>query len=416
MNGVRWCIRNNINFQESGALVALRYVADHRETFLENYAAKAERMIQRGRTSAPFAFVIPRKQRHAAEAADMVNLFRAHGAEIHVATSDFTLESRASTPPKAADTATTGAATASSTNPAQRASTPTTVHAGDWIVRLDQPYAATVRTLLAIQKFKADDPPPYDDTGWTLDALRHVETIKVSDSTILTRPMQLLSEDARVTGTVSGSGPTLLVKNVGDWRSAALPWKLGGSRVSVATAAFTADGARFPAGTFIIENSSSKSRDAIAALGIDAVATGNPVSVGKRVIALPGDRVELPVCAGDKQFTLVAVPDRQAGIYPTNDGRLAAWLVHRSPDPTLPADPADDREEDDDAGDEVPEERASDRVPREPEEVGDYPLERAEGVVDRGEGDEVARARGFGLGHLDDADRGPRTPSDPTLA
>ena len=41
-----------------------------------------------------------------------------------------------------------------------------------------------------------------------------------------------------------------------------------------------------------------------------------------------------------QQFVLVAAPDRQAGIYPTNDGRLAAWLVHRSPDPTLPADPA----------------------------------------------------------------------------
>ena len=40
------------------------------------------------------------------------------------------------------------------------------------------------------------------------------------------------------------------------------------------------------------------------------------------------------------QFMLVAVPDRQAGIYPTNDGRLAVWLVHRSPDPALPADPA----------------------------------------------------------------------------
>ena len=40
-----------------------------------------------------------------------------------------------------------------------------------------------------------------------------------------------------------------------------------------------------------------------------------------------------------EQFMLVAAPGRQAGIYPTNDGRLAAWLVHRSPDPTIPADP-----------------------------------------------------------------------------
>src|SRR6185369_17055510 len=105
VNGVRWCIRNNINFQESGALVALRYVADHRETFLTNYVAKAERMIDRGRMSVPYAFVIPRNQRHAAEAADMVNLFRAQGAEVHVATADFTLQAKAAASAKAADSA-----------------------------------------------------------------------------------------------------------------------------------------------------------------------------------------------------------------------------------------------------------------------------------------------------------------------
>jgi len=271
VNGVRWCIRNNINFQESGALVALRYVADHRETFLSNYVAKAERMIDRGRLTAPYAFVIPRNQRHAAEAADMINLFRAHGTEISVATSDFTLQGRAP-PSRSSDT------TATKSTPA------VTVHTGDWIVRLDQPYSASVRTLLAIQKFKADDPPPYDDTGWTLDALRHVETIKVSDSTVLTKPMQLLSGDASVKGAVTGNGNTLLVKHVGDWRSAALPWKVG--KVSVADAAFTADGARYPAGTFIIENSSS-ARDAVSALGLNAASTGNAVTVGKHTVSVP---------------------------------------------------------------------------------------------------------------------------------
>src|SRR5206468_10952768 len=33
----------------------------------------------------------PRDQRHAAEASDLVNLFRAQGTEVNVATSDFTL-------------------------------------------------------------------------------------------------------------------------------------------------------------------------------------------------------------------------------------------------------------------------------------------------------------------------------------
>jgi len=284
VNGVRWCIRNNINFQESGALVALRYVADHRETFLTNYVAKAERMIDRGRTSVPYAFVIPRNQRHAAEAADMVNLFRAQGAEVHVATADFTLQTKAAASAKAADSAAPAppAATTSA-----KAPVPVTVHTGDWIVRLDQPYSATVRTLLAVQKFKADDPPPYDDTGWTLDALRHVETIKATDSTILTRPMQLLAADATVRGSSTGSGNTLIVKHVGDWRSAALPWKVGSGRASIADAAFTADGVRYPAGSFILENPSSQARDAIAALGLNAVASGSAISVGKHTVNVP---------------------------------------------------------------------------------------------------------------------------------
>ncbi len=258
VNNVKWCIRSNINYQESGALIALRYVADHKETFLQNYVAKAERMIERGRTTPPYAFVIPKVQRHAAEAADLVNLFRAQGSEIQVATSDFALAGK----------------------PASN------VKAGDWIVRLDQPYSASVRTLLAIQKFKADDPPPYDDTGWTLDELRHVETIKVTDSTIFAKPMQLMAGPASVRGTVAATG-MLLIKHLGDWRSAALPWKVGGAKVSIADASFTSGGASYPAGTYVIENASSATRDAIAGLGLNATSAGIPVKVAMHAIAAP---------------------------------------------------------------------------------------------------------------------------------
>ncbi|MEO7501717.1 MAG: M14 family zinc carboxypeptidase [Gemmatimonadaceae bacterium] len=296
VNGVRWCIRNNINFQQSGSLIALRYVADHRETFLTNYLAKAERMIARGLTSAPYAFVIPRNQRHAAEAADMVNLFRAHGTEVHVATADIALKAppekkpagdSAAGPAGVADTM--APATDTTKRPARTPAraTPVMVRTGDWIVRLDQPYSATVRTLLAIQKFKADDPPPYDDTGWTLDALRHVETIKVADSTILTRPMQLLTQDATIAGSTVGNGSTLIVKHLGDWRSAVLPWRLRGARASAAEAPFTVGGVPYPAGTFIVENASSQSRDVVTGLGLSGVAVSSAPSVKKHTITVP---------------------------------------------------------------------------------------------------------------------------------
>jgi hypothetical protein len=279
VNGLKWCIRSNINYQQSGALIALKYVADHRETFLENFVAKGERMIDRGRTSAPYAFVIPRNQRHAAEAADLVNLFRAQGTEVSVATSDFSLKA------KAAPTRRSGADSATTTKPAVDSAVQ--VHNGDWIVRLDQPYAATARTLLAIQRFKADDPPPYDDTGWTLDELRHVQTLKITDSTILTKPMQLLTTDARVEGTVAdGSGP-LLVRHLGDWRSAVLPWKVAPVGVSVAEESFTLRGIKYPAGTYIINKPSDATRNAIKSLGLTGVAAGGAVSARQHSIRVP---------------------------------------------------------------------------------------------------------------------------------
>ncbi|MFL5500826.1 MAG: M14 family zinc carboxypeptidase [Gemmatimonadaceae bacterium] len=281
VNGLKWCIRSNINYQESGALVALKYVADHRETFLENFVAKGERMIDRGRTSAPYAFVIPRGQRHAAEAADIVNLFRAQGAEVHVATSDFSMRGAAPTARRSSsDSTARSGSRADSTVQLQ-------VHSGDWIVRLDQPYAAMPRTLLAIQRFKADDPPPYDDTGWTLDELRHVQTLKIADSTILSKPMQLLTTDAKVEGTIpDGSGP-FLVRHLGDWRSAVLPWKIAPASVSVAEETFTVRGEKYPAGTYVISNLNDASRNAIKSLGLNVVAVGGSLSARQHSIHVP---------------------------------------------------------------------------------------------------------------------------------
>jgi hypothetical protein len=122
-----------------------------------------------------------------------------------------------------------------------------TVRAGDWIVRMDQPYTQMIRTMLAVQRYKPDDPSPYDDTGWTLDELRHVETYTISDSAILSKPMRPLTADATVAGRVVGTGATLLVRHIGDWRSAVFPWKAGG-RVTVADTAFSVGDAKYPAG------------------------------------------------------------------------------------------------------------------------------------------------------------------------
>ncbi|MDQ4080836.1 MAG: hypothetical protein M3125_08775, partial [Gemmatimonadota bacterium] len=210
------------------------------------------------------------------EAADLVNLFRAHGTEVHVATSDFTTGAAADTTKK------------DSTAAKPKAPARVNVKAGDWIVRLDQPYTQTVRTLLAIQKYKADDPSPYDDTGWTLDELRHVVTHKVADSAILAKPMQMLTADAKVEGSISGAGNVILVEHLGDWRSAVLPWKVGNARVSAAEMAFDAAGRSWPAGTFIVTDArGGRGRAAVRELGLTGVAVGSAPAVRAHEVRPP---------------------------------------------------------------------------------------------------------------------------------
>lgn len=354
VSGVKWCFRNNINYQQSGVLFGMKYVADHKETFLDNFVAKAERLIKRGRGEAPYAYVIPHDQKRAQQAADLVNYFRMQGAEVQVASQEFTTHVEpqimgrqgsallaqntarvraggistgvlastgrggrgAGDPTVAQAGGVTGAVVAagggrggrggrggggrggagrgtatdsSGATPAAAADPigkPATVHAGDWIIRMDQPYTQTVRTILAYQHFKpADDPSPYDDIGWTLDELYNVQTLKVVDSTVLSKPMKLATADAKVAGVVNGSGKLLLVPHLGDWRSAVLPWKLKGAKVSVADSSFSAKGQTFAAGTFIVEGGNVQST--ITDLGLKATAVDSSPKVPSHAVTVP---------------------------------------------------------------------------------------------------------------------------------
>jgi hypothetical protein len=297
VNGVRWCIRSNINYQQSGVLVAMKYVAENRRTFLENFVAKAERMVARGKTTRPYAYVIPRGQQRAAEAAALVNLFRRHASEVHVASNDFSttsmprvVEDRSAwgaadsrpTPRAEGDSA---ARDSSAATPAPAARGPAlAVKSGDWIVRMDQPYTQLVRTMLAAQRYKPDDPSPYDDTGWTADELRHIVAYAVPDSLVLAQPMRVLTSDATIEGAARGTGTVAIVRHLGDWRSGIFPWKAGAG-VKVADSAFTAAGTTYPAGTFIAEGAAA--RDAARRLGLDVVTVASAPTVRSHDVKLP---------------------------------------------------------------------------------------------------------------------------------
>ena len=184
-NDITWGPRANVNMQQSALLISMNNVAKNKDTFLENYYLKNKHAIERGQTKAPHAYVVPAAQRRKVEAAELMNLLRREGAEVHTANAAFTAGSVA-------------------------------VAAGDYIVRMDQPYGAMVETLIGVQFYPPDNPRPYDDTGWAIPLVRNVKSTAVADKSILQQPMTLATADFKMPGTISGTGPVLIVDHTTD--------------------------------------------------------------------------------------------------------------------------------------------------------------------------------------------------------
>jgi hypothetical protein len=174
LNGVRWCIRNNINYQQSGLLIALNYMARNGHRYLDQFYRKGVRAVERGRAKGgPNAYHIPANQARPVEAANLVNMLRLQGLEVRRAQRAF----------KAGEV---------------------DVAVGDYVVRLDQPYGPLAKSYFSRQDYEADDPRPYDDTGWTLQYVRNVALHAIADTAVLSQALTLVTADVRVRGQVSG--------------------------------------------------------------------------------------------------------------------------------------------------------------------------------------------------------------------
>jgi hypothetical protein len=221
---VRWSLRNNINMQQSGILLAMNFVANNKERFLKNFYLKSKRSVAKATNEGPAAWIVPANQARIVEAADMVNLLRLMGVEIHTADKEISVKDQK-------------------------------YPAGSYVIRMDQPYSRMADMMLDTQYYNVNDPRPYDDTGWTLGAMRNVKTARVTDAAVLRAPMTLLSRDAKITGAVTSvSSPVAYVINHNAENTLmTLRYKLKDLKIVTAEEPFEAGGQKFNAGAFIIK-------------------------------------------------------------------------------------------------------------------------------------------------------------------
>jgi len=240
---VTWSARDNLNYQETGALIALDDAATHSTQMLRNFYRKSWDSWQKGLTQAPYAFLIPQDQGDPARVAQMVS--RLMGQHIEVS---------------------------GATNPIQvkEGEFP----AGTYVVRLDQPYRNYAVDLLTPQHYPKNGEPPYDDVSWELPANYHLEAIATADSTIRNDALTLLTEPPQVAGHIMGSGSTYLLEDTGQESLLAARYRLANFEIEIAEGEFEIQGKKFPAGSWILADQSGL-RDAIQSatreLGLDFV-------------------------------------------------------------------------------------------------------------------------------------------------
>ncbi len=216
-----WSARDTVNYNETAALAALDYAAQNSRALLRDFYVKGVHSLERGRTEAPYAFLIRDGQGDPRRVAALVERLLAQHIEVR----------RSDAPVSLAEGR---------------------FPAGTYIVRLDQPYRNYAVDLLTPQHYPKDGNEPYDDVSWELPAFYHLEVVASADPAARSIDAPLLRAAPRAAGRVAGQGPFYVLADTGQESLLEARYRLADFDVEIAEQRFALDGADYPAGSWIL--------------------------------------------------------------------------------------------------------------------------------------------------------------------
>jgi hypothetical protein len=150
--GGKWRLKDIVEYELVACMACLSHASSFRSLWMSNFYKLSKRACDR---DTPFAFVIPHDQKDPGMLSELLDVLHKGQVEIHRASHDFEANG-------------------------------CTFNAGDYVIRLSQPYGSYAKTLLEIQVYPdlrqyPGGPPklPYDVTGHTLPLLMGVKTYLV---------------------------------------------------------------------------------------------------------------------------------------------------------------------------------------------------------------------------------------------
>ena len=261
---VTWSARDNVNYMETGVLVALDWAARNGRDLLFDFWRKGRRAVERGRTQAPHAWIVPRDPRRRLAVARLVETLLGQRIDVHVLARDVHLGER-------------------------------TFHRGDFVVRLDQPYGRLARSLMEEQRFPDDaEFRPYDDVAWTLPLLYDVEAVRIDDADVLEAPMEPLRGRPSPAASAPGRRRAYAIDAVPSHALLEARVRLGEVAVEATDTTFRVRGRTFRRGTWLVDASDDESGEIHEALSAIAHDLGLEVTGLRGMPDVPRHAIEIP--------------------------------------------------------------------------------------------------------------------------
>jgi hypothetical protein len=263
-----WKLSDILNYELESFLSILKTASQNRQEILKFNNDQCRNEVQKGKTEAPFYYVLPSRQHNVSELVELVNLLREHGVEVYTI----------SAPVSAGDHA---------------------FAKGDIVVPLAQAFRAFIKEVMEAQSFPVRHYTPggklirpYDVTNWSLPLNRGLKCIEVAK-----RSQDLESKLNRITETFhlrdeappEFNSAIFSVNNNESFKAAFMAHGLG-MKVERLENPAQIDQSEFPAGSFIIkiaEKNRSKFKNLLEQLDVSPFFFDEPLKASTKPLKVP---------------------------------------------------------------------------------------------------------------------------------
>ncbi len=261
-----WRLRHIIEYEKAVTYSILDLAVTYKEKFKTNFYSLNKKAIEKGKTEAPFAFIVPLDQHDPNSAAEMLRRLQINGARIYRSQTSFVYDR-------------------------------ITYPGGTYVIPLSQPSRSCIKDLLEPQRYPnlksypAGPPiPPYDVTGWTLHLQMGVRIIEAA-TPINAELLPAKQFDFASAGLIDSPARAYLMERRYNNSFVILNELLKSSaEVYWCEQELSVDKKKYPPGTFIIP----AQRDIIPRLQVLAREFGVPVYGINSPVAVKGTKVLEP--------------------------------------------------------------------------------------------------------------------------